>query len=98
MLTHMKTKQQCGICETAVWDVVGDKLKKNNEYNEIHVSLDNLSKMKVAVCSKHMSPDKTALKLMTEKMHRGWQEEVDFGLGNKDWVSHVGSKLTVVGV
>lgn len=97
MLENTKIKQQCGVCDRAIWEYNGVKLKKTPEYNQIDVDLNNGTRMTVGVCSNHTKPKKMELKIMTEKMHQGWLEEVAFGIGNEEWVNQVGTKLQVVG-
>lgn len=98
MIELMKIKRECAVCPTKIWEVTGEKLRKTPEYNEVDVRLDNLSKMTVGVCSKHLKPKKSDLDIMTEKSHQGWLEEVAFGIGNEDWVKNTGLKLKVTGV
>lgn len=95
-MEHMKIKTQCAICPINIWEYTGVKMKKTSEYNEIEVRLNDLSKMKVGVCSKHLKPKKMELDMMTEKNMQGWLEELALGIGDKDWVQNVGSKLKAV--
>ena len=98
MISEMKTKKECGVCQTRIWEVRGEKLRKTSEYGEIDVLLSNDSKMTVGVCSKHHEPKDLELAIITEKTHQGWLEEVAFGIGNKKWVKEVGVNLTAVGI
>lgn len=98
MIELMKQKQECGLCQTKIWEVVGEKLKKTDEYNEVDVQLDNQSKMTVGVCRRHVKPKQSDLPIMTEKAHQGWLEELAFGVGNKEWVDSVGLKINIIGV
>lgn len=98
MITEMKIKKECAVCPTKIWTVVGMKLKKSEEYNEVDVRLNNDSKMTVGVCSKHTKPKRLELEMITEKNMQGWLEEVAFGIGNEAWVKDQGINLKVVGV
>lgn len=94
----MKYKMSCGVCDTRIWRLVDEKMRKTDEYHEVDVKLDNGSKMTVGVCSRHTKLDGLGLRLMTERLHDGWKEELAFGLGNEEWVREVGDKLIVSGV
>ena len=96
-LMDMKTKQECSVCSVKIWEYNGVKLKKTDEYNEIDVALDNLSKMTIGVCSRHLKPSKLELQMITEKTHQGWLEEVALGVGDEEWVKNTGLNLKVVG-
>lgn len=98
MIDLMKIKTECSICPTKIWEYNGAKLKKTSEYNEAIVKLNNLSNMKIGVCSKHLKPKKAELDMITEKNMQGWLEEVALGIGNKQWLMDIGSKLKVVEV
>lgn len=98
MIELMKQKQECGLCQTKIWEVAGEKLRKTDEYNEVDVQLDNQSKMTVGVCSRHAKPKDKDLPIMTEKIHQGWLEELAFGVGNTDWVNQIGLKINIIGV
>lgn len=91
-------KDQCGICETAIWAQDGLRRKKTDEYHEVEVVLSTGSKMRVGVCSKHVKPSVKQLPRITTKLYQGWQEEVDMGIGNADWVANMGNRLAVAGV
>lgn len=97
-MKQFKIKNECILCPTKIreYDELLGKLKKTAEYNEITVKLNDLSNMKVAVCSKHLKPKKTELDKITEKTQKGWLEELALGIGNKQWVMNIGSKLKVV--
>lgn len=97
-MENFKTKTECAVCPTKIWHYDGVRLKKTEEYNEIEVKLNILSKMTVGVCSKHLTPQKKDLKTMTNKIHQGWLEELALGIGNEQWVRDEGLKLQVVGV
>lgn len=97
-MENLKRKTECAVCDTKIWEHNGVKLVKTSEYNEIDAQMSDLSKMTVGVCSKHLTPKKLELDIMTEKTHQGWTEEVVFGLGNDEWVKEVGLKLKIVGV
>lgn len=94
----MKLKTECSVCQTKIWEHNGIKLTKTPEYNELDVRLNDLSKMTVGVCSKHLKPKKLELDMMTEKTHQGWLEEVHLGIGDEDWVKNTGLKLKIVGI
>lgn len=98
MLEKMKIKQECAVCPTKIRDVVGDKFKRNSEYNEAEVVLNNKSKMIVGVCLKHSELKRSDLRSITSKVRKGWLEELAFGVGNEPWVRETGVNLTVVGV
>lgn len=97
-MENMKIKNECAICDTKIreFDVLKNKLKKTPEYNEITVKLNDLSNMKVAVCSKHLKPNKLQLATIMDKTQKGWLEELALGIGNKQWVMNIGSKLKVI--
>lgn len=97
-MEHTKIKKECLVCPVNIWEYNGVKLKKTPEYNETHVKLNNGSKMKIGVCSQHISPKKKDYPVMTEKNRQGWLEELALGIGNKKWVMEHGSKLEVIGV
>lgn len=96
--TLVKIKLECSVCDTPIWEKDVQGYKKSSEYNEIVVKLNDLSNMKIGVCSKHINPNKKDLKKMTQKTLDGWLEEVALGMGNKEWVNNIGSKLIIVGV
>lgn len=98
LMDTMKIKQECSVCSIKIWEHNGVKLKKTAQYNEIDVRLNDLSKMTIGVCSKHLKPRKLELDMMTEKAHQGWLEEVALGIGNEEWVRDKGLKLEIVGV
>lgn len=95
---HLKYKFECGICDTRIWDYQNGKIKKTPEYREIDVRLSDLTNMTVGVCSRCIKPKKHDLLSMTEKMRRGWVEEVAFGFGNAEWVKNKGLSLEIVGL
>jgi hypothetical protein len=80
-----------------IWDYDPrtDGLKRNSEYHEVDVKMSNGTTMTTGVCSKHTAPSKEQLATITEKTHRGWLEEVAYGIGNPLWVKSTGLKLTV---
>ena len=92
----MKYKKECVLCTTNIWDSHKGRLKKNSEYGEIRVRLDNGSVMTVGVCENHREPTSKELPLIMAKVHGGWMEEVSFGIGNESWVKDVGLKLTAL--
>lgn len=98
MLDNFKIKTECAVCSTKIWAYDGFKLKKTDEYNEATVKLNNLSNMAVGVCGRHSKLKKSDLPIITEKNHQGWLEEVALGIGKKEWVNEVGSKLRAVGI
>lgn len=98
MINDMKIKKECAVCQRAIWEVVGTRLKKTSEYNEVNVRMNNLTTMTVGVCSEHTKPGKLELAMITEKAHQGWLEEVAFGVGEEQWVKEVGLQLEAVGV
>lgn len=97
-MNGMKLKAECAACPVKIWEIVDSKFKKTKEYNEIDVKLNDLSKMTVGVCPKHLKPRKLDLQIMTEKIHQGWLEEIAFDIGNKEWVKNTGLNLEIVGV
>ncbi len=98
MIELMKQKQECGLCQTKIWEVAGEKLRKTDEYNEVDVQLDNQSRMTVGVCHAHSTVKEEDLSIMTEKIHQGWLEELAFGIGNESWVKNTGLKINIIGV
>lgn len=98
MVGMMKYPKECALCETPVHNVVDGRLRRNGEYHEVVLTLSDLSKMKVAVCSIHTEPTKDQLPMVAQKVKQGWMEEVAFGIGNKDWLENTGLKLEIVGV
>lgn len=96
MITEMKITLECGVCATPIRERVGKKVKKTSEYREIVVNLNNLSRMSVGVCSKHTSPTKLELDMITQKVRQGWMEEVALGVGNREWVESRGVNIKAV--
>lgn len=94
---NMRLRYQCAVCPTTIREAVNGKIKKNHEYNVIDVELNIGSLMAVGVCSKHTQPTTKELSTMDDKIHRGWDEEVAIGVGNKEWVEQVAPKLVIVG-
>ena len=94
----LKTKLECSVCDTRIWEPGVTGYKKSAEYNEVIVKLNDLSKMTIGVCSKHKEPTKSDLDKMTLKTLDGWLEEVANGIGNQEWVTNIGSKIKIVGV
>lgn len=90
-------KRECGVCPVEIWVRREGKLVKGPQYNEIDVPMSNGSLMTVGVCPMHKYPSKHDLAVIGAKAKRGWQHEVNLGIGNKKWVEDVGSNLTVVG-
>jgi hypothetical protein len=96
--TLVKVKLECSACDTPIWQPGKVGYEHSSEYNEVTVKLNDLSKMKIGVCSKHTKPNKKDLTKMTSKTIEGWLEEIALGVGNKEWVTSVGTKLIIVGV
>lgn len=92
----MKYKKECVLCPTEIWSSHNGRLKKNDEYGEARVRLDNGSIMTVGVCTKHREVKVSELPLIMAKVQQGWTEEVAFGIGNEAWVQNVGMKLTAL--
>jgi len=99
-MASLKSKRECSVCTTVIfdWDPKTDKLRTNEEYNEVEVELNDRSRMRTGVCSKHTALSKKDLPTITEKTHKGWLEEVAYGIGNAEWVKHKGLSLEVVGI
>lgn len=97
-MNKLRVKTECVSCPTPIWRLKRGKYEKTPEYSEVSVVLNDGSEMTVGVCSIHTDPDKSALGLMAIKLRRGWQEEVDIGAGNAEWLANAGSRLTVTGV
>jgi hypothetical protein len=99
-MKSLKYKRECSVCSTQIfdYDAKTGKLRKNDEYREVDVLLDNNSVMTTGVCTKHESPTNEELSIITEKVHKGWLEEVAYGIGNKAWVNNTGLNLNVVGL
>jgi hypothetical protein len=98
MIGLMNIKTECTVCDTKIWENDGQKLKKSPEYNEVDVMLNDSSKMKVGVCSKHTKPKKPELDIITKKNFQGWMEEIALGVGSEVWVKSVGKELRVTGL
>lgn len=98
MVGQMKYIKECGLCDTKIHEVVNGKLRRTGEYHEVDVTLSDLSKMTVGVCSVHTEPAREQLPLISNKVKQGWMEEVSFGIGNEEWVQSVGLKLEITGV
>lgn len=98
MIETMRFPFECGICETPIRKIELGKLVKTDEYHEVDVKLNTLSFMTVGVCSKHKNPKKEDFIKMEHKAKLGWQEEVERGIGNKEWLHETGMNLKIVGV
>jgi hypothetical protein len=99
-MNSTKYKRECSVCDTKIhdFDKLTNKYKKNGEYHELEVELSDHSIMTVGVCSAHKSAGEQEFPVMTDRVHRGWLEEVAAGTGNKQWVKEVGLNLEVVAV
>ena len=96
--TQVRIKLECSVCTTPIWQKADIGYEKSPEYNELVVKLNDLSKMKIGVCSKHTEPNKKDLTKMNQKILEGWIEEVALGIGNKEWVDSIGSKIKIMEV
>lgn len=98
MIDTMKYPFECVLCDTKVREIRNGRMVKNDEYNEVEFKLNTLSKMTTAVCSKHKNPKKSDFPKAEKKVKLGWQEEVDRGVGSREWVHNTGLKLKITGV
>lgn len=97
-MNNMKYPFECSLCETKIREFVNGKIRKTEEYNEIDLKINDGSNMTTAVCSKHTKPRTLDFPKIMRKIQAGWQEEVDHGLGNKEWVETIGSKIIITGL
>lgn len=98
MVQNFRVKLECAVCPTRIWDSTGTHLKKTGEYNEVDVRLSDGTLMTTGVCSEHVALKGGDLLKMTEKMRKGWLEEVALNIGDGGWVHGKGVKLVVEAV
>lgn len=98
MMETMKYAFECAVCETKIRVIEDGRLIKTEDYNEIELKLNTLSFITVGVCSKHTKPKKDELVQIEKKVKLGWQEEIERGIGNPEWVKNTGMHLKIVGI
>lgn len=95
---ELKTKAECMACPTKIWQNINGKYKKNDEYHEVDMRLDNNTVMTIGVCAKHQQIDLSDLPHINQKLQQGWLEEVALGIADEAWVKDKANNLTVIGV
>lgn len=99
-MEQLRYKHECSVCDKRIYsyDPAKGKVTRNLFYRETDVVLNDGSIMRTAVCTHHEQPTKEELLTMTIKTHLGWEEELDLGIGDEEWIRTKGLSLSVVGV